>query len=119
MKLLGVMTALSVATTGLTGMAAADPWKDESGHGRWSRYEHSEKYWKPRRHYRERSGSRIYFEVRPAYRSAPAYRPAPEYRSAGDAHVAWCYSRYRSYREWDNSFQPYNGPRRPCYSPYN
>jgi hypothetical protein len=36
----------------------------------------------------------------------------------GDAHVQWCYSRYRSYRAWDNSFQPYNGPRRECYSPY-
>lgn len=37
----------------------------------------------------------------------------------GSAHVQWCYDRYRSYRAWDNSFQPYNGPRRQCYSPYN
>lgn len=35
------------------------------------------------------------------------------------AHVEWCYSRYRSYREWDNSYQPYEGPRRECYSPYS
>jgi hypothetical protein len=40
-------------------------------------------------------------------------------RDYGDAHVAWCYDRYRSYRAWDNSFQPYNGPRRQCYSPYS
>lgn len=36
----------------------------------------------------------------------------------GSAHVQWCYSRYRSYRSWDNSWQPYNGPRRQCISPY-
>ncbi|KOF13602.1 hypothetical protein AC244_30670 [Ensifer adhaerens] len=33
-------------------------------------------------------------------------------------HSNWCYDRYRSYRAWDNSFQPYGGPRQPCYSPY-
>ncbi|KSV89742.1 BA14K family protein [Sinorhizobium sp. GL28] len=33
-------------------------------------------------------------------------------------HVDWCYARYRSYRAWDNSFQPYGGPRQQCYSPY-
>ena len=38
--------------------------------------------------------------------------------SAYDAHVNWCYNRYRSYREWDNSWKPYHGPRRTCYSPY-
>jgi len=36
----------------------------------------------------------------------------------GDAHVEWCYDRYRSYRASDNTFQPYNGPRQQCYSPY-
>lgn len=35
-----------------------------------------------------------------------------------DPHVAWCYEKYRSYRASDNTFQPYNGPRRPCRSPY-
>lgn len=34
------------------------------------------------------------------------------------AHYRWCDDRYRSYRRWDNSFQPYEGPRRPCVSPY-
>nr|WP_244570967.1 BA14K family protein [Stappia sp. TSB10GB4] len=33
-------------------------------------------------------------------------------------HVAWCSQRYRSYRSYDNTFQPYNGPRRICVSPY-
>jgi hypothetical protein len=33
-------------------------------------------------------------------------------------HMAWCASRYRSYRESDNSYAPYSGGRRPCISPY-
>lgn len=41
----------------------------------------------------------------------------PAYRG-GSAHVQWCYDRYRSYRASDNTFQPYNGPRQQCYSPY-
>ncbi|PRD43480.1 BA14K family protein [Phyllobacterium phragmitis] len=36
----------------------------------------------------------------------------------GSAHVRWCYNRYRSYRAYDNTYQPYNGPRRRCVSPY-
>jgi hypothetical protein len=42
---------------------------------------------------------------------------APRVRS-GSSHVQWCYDRYRSYRASDNTFQPYNGPRRQCNSPY-
>lgn len=37
----------------------------------------------------------------------------------GNAHVEWCYNRYKSYRAYDNTFQPYNGPRQQCYSPYS
>ena len=33
-------------------------------------------------------------------------------------HVQWCYARFRSYRSWDNTFQPNQGPRRQCLSPY-
>lgn len=33
-------------------------------------------------------------------------------------HVNWCHNRWRSYRVSDNSYQPYNGPRRVCASPY-
>jgi hypothetical protein len=39
--------------------------------------------------------------------------------SSGSAHVDWCYDRYRSYRASDNTYQPFNGPRRQCYSPYD
>jgi hypothetical protein len=45
---------------------------------------------------------------------------APRYRSGySRSHVEWCYDRYRSYRASDNTFQPYNGGRRQCYSPYS
>lgn len=36
----------------------------------------------------------------------------------GGSHVNWCYNRYRSYRAYDNTFQPYRGGRRYCRSPY-
>lgn len=60
----------------------------------------------------------------------PGYvRPAPRYyqrqyqrqrhaRSLESRHIEWCYGQYRSYREWDNSWQPLRGPRRECISPY-
>ncbi|OBZ92963.1 transmembrane protein [Pararhizobium polonicum] len=46
---------------------------------------------------------------------AMADRPAPRY---GGSHVEWCANRYRSYRAYDNSYQPNYGPRRACVSPY-
>lgn len=33
-------------------------------------------------------------------------------------HIDWCHNRWRSYRVTDNSYQPYNGPRQVCVSPY-
>jgi hypothetical protein len=42
-------------------------------------------------------------------------RPPVRY---GGSHVEWCYNRYRSYRAYDNTYQPYGGPRRQCISPY-
>jgi hypothetical protein len=52
------------------------------------------------------------------YYDAP---PRRHYRAGrlSSAHVQWCYNRYRSYRAWDNTFQPYNGPRQQCWSPYS
>lgn len=44
-------------------------------------------------------------------------RAAPR-SSLSIQHVRWCENRYRSYRASDNTFQPYNGPRRQCTSPY-
>ncbi|MBX3596939.1 MAG: BA14K family protein [Rhizobiaceae bacterium] len=50
---------------------------------------------------------------------APVYREPTRRVYMGNDHVRWCYNRYRSYRASDNTFQPYNGPRQQCYSPYN
>lgn len=38
--------------------------------------------------------------------------------SYSPSHYGWCESRYRSYSAYDNTFQPYNGPRQQCISPY-
>lgn len=53
---------------------------------------------------------------------APAEEPLPQYALGEDAggwidadHVSYCFSRYRSYRPEDNTYQPYGGgPRRQC-----
>ena len=58
--------------------------------------------------------TRPYYEDR--YYVVPQRRV---HRSYGNAHVQWCYDRYRSYRAYDNTFQPYGGGRRVCYSPYS
>ena len=44
--------------------------------------------------------------------------PLPVFGYVSPAHVEWCYTRYRSYRLSDNSFQPHRGVRRACRSPY-
>lgn len=41
-----------------------------------------------------------------------------DHRYLPRVHVNYCFNRYRSYRLWDNSWQPYHGPRRLCRSPY-
>lgn len=51
-----------------------------------------------------------------AIASQPNVVVRPGYMSP--AHERWCYRHYRSYRAWDNTFQPYHGPRRLCRSPY-
>lgn len=54
MKFSALILATAIAIGGLAGVAAADPWKEESGHGRWhERYEYDDD-WRPRRERRER-----------------------------------------------------------------
>lgn len=77
----------------------------------------------PRRGYREYNGAWFplaAFAAGALITGAIINQQAPRYNnSGGNAHVQWCYDRYRSYRAYDNTFQPYNGPRQQCYSPYN
>ncbi len=83
-------------------------------HRDWRRYDRRDWHRYDRRHYRPRSGFYLHFGT-----PAPRYAPPPR-RAYGlpRSHVNWCHARYRSYRSWDNTFQPYNGPRRQCVSPY-
>jgi hypothetical protein len=84
-------------------------WRDGRRH--WNRHHH-------RDYPRYRRGPVVYFDF-----EAPVRRyvePRRAYRAYGLSadHVQWCRDRYRTYRAWDNSFQPNRGPRRECYSPY-
>jgi hypothetical protein len=58
-----------------------------------------------------------------AAQAEPVYvQPAPVYGvgvGLSAQHYSWCEQRYISYRAADNTFQPYNGPRQQCYSPYS
>ncbi|MEX3010016.1 BA14K family protein [Hoeflea sp. TYP-13] len=53
------------------------------------------------------------------YGRLPYYRPGPRYKTTyRRSHYNYCFSKYRSYRAYDNTFQPYHGPRKACRSPY-
>lgn len=85
--------------------------------GRYDRRWHRDRY--DRRYYRSRPNVYFEFNAGPRYvEPRRIYRQAPRY-NLSRAHYNWCSNRYRSYRAYDNSFQPYNGPRRACYSPYS
>lgn len=86
--------------------------------GKHSYYNGHRGYDGPRRGYREHNG--LWFPAAAFVAGAMLggtinNQPPP----SGGVHVDWCYDRYRSYRAYDNTFQPYNGPRQRCYSPYS
>jgi hypothetical protein len=120
------------------GNSHRDYWRHNRGNSHWQGNQwrrnnwHRPYYrdnWHGHRNYRRHyGGSGIYFGLGgfglgPAYDYyAPNYYYVPRrtyrvYRGS-NAHVRWCYNRYRSYRASDNTFQPYHGPRQQCYSPY-
>lgn len=53
-----------------------------------------------------------------AIASQPRYYAAPAPEGINPRHYEWCANRYRSYRAYDNTFQPNVGPRQQCLSPY-
>ncbi|MEO9340318.1 BA14K family protein [Mesorhizobium sp. SB112] len=72
-------------------------------------------YNEPRRGYRQHNG--VWFPAAAFIAGAiggGAIDNQP--RARGNAHVQYCYDRYRSYRASDNTFQPNSGPRRQCIS---
>ncbi len=62
----------------------------------------------------------VYVQPAPVYvRPAPVYvQPAPVYGLPA-AHYNWCFRKFRSYHQPSNTYQPYNGPRRSCNSPWS
>ncbi|PBB18884.1 BA14K family protein [Mesorhizobium sp. WSM4313] len=82
------------------------------------------------------NGYRGYWRMLPGYRYYKGYwfpaaafaagvaaatvaPPPPPAARLAAPHVRWCFDHYRSYRAWDNSYQPYDGPPQQCRSPYN
>jgi len=61
---------------------------------------------------RRRSPDVVYVEPRRVYRE-------PVYVDRGNAHINWCYSRYRSYQARSNTYVSYSGRVKQCFSPYN
>jgi hypothetical protein len=59
MKSLSITAALSISLIGWMATASADPWKDESGKGRWrGGYERGDSEWRERGHGNYRDGRR-------------------------------------------------------------
>lgn len=92
-------------------------WRDDRRYG--------DRRWRHHRHHRNSNAGAIIGGLAAGAiiggaLAAPRYAPPQQrrYVGGGNSHVNWCYSRYRSYRAYDNTFQPYNGPRQQCYSPY-
>ncbi len=54
----------------------------------------------------------------PIFRMSDSDPVVRAFRGAPSAHVDWCRSRYRSYDMRSDTYQPYEGPRRFCMSPF-
>jgi hypothetical protein len=109
-----LLPTVSEGRTDVTPVHSTNPrWKKKRNYRRDRRYD---------RRYDRRHDRRYHRRIYPRLYLPPVY---PNYRyveprryNHGSRHVRWCYNRYRSYRAWDNTFQPYHGPRRQCRSPY-
>jgi hypothetical protein len=87
-----------------------------SRHGGYGWYNGHRGYRHHRRGYREYNG--WWFPAAAFLGAAIIGNAIANAPRSGNAHVQWCYNRYRSYRASDNTYQPYHGPRRQCVSPY-
>lgn len=112
------------------------------GDDRWDRRNDRRDRWDRHDNRRDRrgwhNGHRGYSHARPGYRRhsdgywyplaalgaaaiiggviAGQPRPVQAQPTINPRHVADCSARYRSYRSYDNTYQPVNGPRQQCYS---
>ena len=120
------------------GLDSRQFWPRRHGERGW-RADRRDRHWRGDRGYRHGwyGGHRGYRYARPGYRhhngywfplaafatgaiigGAIATQPAPRAGGINPRHYQWCANRYRSYDSYSNTFQPYNGPRQRCYSPY-
>jgi hypothetical protein len=83
------------------------------------RYRYGDDRWRHRRYHRHNNAGAIIGGLAAGViiGSILNAQRQPRYYSGGSYHTRWCYSRYRSYRAYDNTYQPYYGPRRQCVSP--
>lgn len=94
--------------------------------GGWAYYNGHRGYREYRRGYRQHNGwwfppaafvaGAVIGSAIASQAAAPPVYAAPVRLSA--AHVDWCQARWKSYRVSDNTYQPYDGPRQACVSPY-
>lgn len=104
--------ALQIAPPHVEKQVSADvvqvrhKWRWRHGH-RWNGHRWHGRRWHHRRHWRGGvwiGGPAIVIGVGPRHR--------------WNRHVRWCRNHYASYRRSNNTWQPNNGPRRVCVSPY-
>ncbi len=115
--------AIAPASAHAQNSAYGSVYVDVSGH----------EHWRPAPAWAPLTGPQIYYGTH--FTQVPAYpepdlshaypvpvfygpRPLPIISYGVSSHEAWCQARYRSYRAYDNTFQPYHGQRRECRSPY-
>jgi hypothetical protein len=105
-------------------------WRHNGKSRGWKARNHRSHSWRGHHgRYHSWRGHRGYRNWRPGYRHYGGYWYPPAAFSvgvviaprmhAGGGHVRWCRNHYVSYRRADNTFQPYNGPRAQCVSPYS
>lgn len=113
------MSATSAARVAVVPLTQAAPSANQAETVQYRpRRDRAGRHWHRDRHYRPRH-HRPQYQARPRhYGPPPRYREPPRRFTGGSAHVRWCNNRYRSYRAYDNTFQPYGGPRRQCVSPF-
>lgn len=89
---------------------------DRNRHSRWDRDRHHDRrdyYRDDYRRHRNNNAAAIIGGLAAGAIIGGAIASQPRY-SGGNAHTQSCYARYRSYRAYDNTYQPNYGPRRQC-----
>jgi hypothetical protein len=117
-----VAAACSILFAGLPGAATAGDWNRHAGPAWYDQHpwigtsvgfyysqhpDHIPAYPKPLTGY-----------AVPIYETARPVTRVPRHRARFSAHVEWCAARYRSYDARSDTWQPYDGPRDYCRSPY-